>query len=152
MARNIASKLATGTAAFGMALGSIFGTPGTAQAQDATPTSMQPQEETVERVPASEAFQRSEGQIVFMDAGNLVWVDIDHIEDVLNNFQEQTGISFEIISVRAEDTNDESFLCFNAQNCYPITEENLGVALASINDAAELNGLSTTDLAALDLD
>lgn len=104
--------------------------------------------EDVERMPASEAFQRSEGQIILMDAvGNpqppngLIWADILHVCRILAAFSVESNVQFEVFRVVRSDVQGVSHICFNAQNCYPLTTENLGVAMSSLARAAEQNGL-----------
>jgi len=71
----------------------------------------------------------------------MIRAEVGVVCHTLSEFQNTTGIIFEIIPLVFSDTEGESFLCFNAEACYPLTEENIGVALASVDDAARQNGL-----------
>lgn len=97
--------------------------------------------ESVQRVSASEAFQRSEGQIVFMDAGNIRASLVSLAWDSLYSFFEQTGVCFEMLHVSPDDTDAQSFLCYNAQGCYPVTLTNFSRSMAHIGDFAQDHGL-----------
>lgn len=99
--------------------------------------------EVVERIPASEAFQRSEGQIVFMDAGDLLFSDVFSVCRFLSDFRERRAVPFEIVEVQHTGDEGRSFLCYNAEACYPVSEDNLTTSLASVDEFTVEHGLVT---------
>lgn len=152
MALNKLKTLAGATAFAAAAAFSPAYAQGAANQNNAQPVVMTPDAQEVERVSAKEAFQRSAGQIVFMDAGNLPAAHIYAIEYNIKEITKTSEIPFEVIAVNPKDTQGQSMLCYNAKGCYPVTIDNLVTNLSTVEKFGTKHGLKfNKDIASLEL-
>ena len=143
MARNIASSLVTGTAALGIALGSIFGHAGSAQAQDATPTAMTPQDSysLSEVVNTEDAITASQTHIVLHYGTNL---SLGSIQWFIDNVEEQ---GYPVLAIF--NGTDETSLIVNGQSAN-LTSDFISNAVRLMPQIVERSGFITEQVSSGD--